>query len=319
MSTTESTVSEPEAKKKAQKVLAFQVGNLPHIGEALEIGPDHLYPIYIRHPRVIFDDTREVPTDVRFMSKKRVGTICVDEEGKVSRTRLPRINKRIRDVKRRAINAVQQALVRSSARRFSRLPFPTHRYTPILDILSHLLIEGPITQQMISDITDDQGGNYREYVEQLQNVDLVRIRNNQVEPDDILIEIEAQESEHPEQLNMALAHFFREGADNTETIQRILGPYLILSAYYYKRALELDSTPKVTKDEFKEEIERFYSGKNSAQKKFKLSRYLIQLEEVNILDSSSDTNQNTWVAVEGIKEGILAENDLINPVSGVFA
>lgn len=158
-----------------------------------------------------------------------------------------------------------------------------------------------------------------QYINQLKEVDLVRERDNQIESDDILIEIEAQEDDHPEQLNAALAHFFRKGAENTETIQQILGPYLILAGYYYKRALELEDSPRVTEGEFKEEIERFYSGKNSSQKKFKLSRYLIQLEEVDILESGPDTDQDTWVGVAEIKEGILAEDDLIEPMSSLVA
>jgi len=324
MSVEVSGISEEKARKKAQKVLTFQIGNLPHIGDPVRIQSDYIFPLYIRRPRVIFDSSRERPIDLDFMSEQRIGTICVDgDSGEVTRTDLPRINRRIRQQKSQVAEAVQQALVRSSAHQFSRLPFPTHRYTPILDILSHLLIEGPIDEDEIHDMSDENSGSYSEYVDQLADVDLVRYRNGQVEADSVLIEIKAEqipphESKNSKRLNAALAHFFREGAENTDSIRQILGPYLVLSAYYYRRALDIGSPPSVSEEEFKEEIERFYSGRDELRKKFKVSRYLIQLEEVGILNDDPESEESSWVGDEAIMNN-LSESSLMNSVSGMFA
>lgn len=324
MSVEVSEISEEEAQKRAQKVLTFEIGNLPHLGEPVRVDSDYVFPLYIRRPRVIFDSDREKPVKLEFMSELRIGTICIDgKSGEATRTNLPRINRRIRKQKLDVAEAVQQALVRSSSHRFSRLPFPTHRYTPILDILSHILIEGPIEIDSLSAITDEDSRSYEDYIAQLSDVDLVRVRSGQVEADSVLIEIQTEEippHEPPnsKRLNAALAHFFREGAKNTDSIRQILGPYLVLSAYYYRRAIDIGDPPSVSEEEFKEEIERFYSGKDELRKEFKVARYLIQLEEVGILNNDPESAEPAWVGDEAILHN-LSEDQLMNSVSGGFA
>lgn len=319
-------ITQREAEKKAQETLAFEIGSLPQLGDAIQweaIEPDYVFPLEVRLPRVIFDKEGKRPIDVEFTSPRRIGTVCIDgKTGKVRRTDLPRIDRRIRAEKRKINEAVQKALVLSSARQFSRLPFPTHRYTPILDILSHLLVEGPIKDSELADLDEHHNETYEEYIDQLRQVDLVYRRGDEVAPDGTLTEIMAEEPDHPKQLNAALAHFFEAGADNIETIRRILGPYLVLSGYYYRRALEVGDSdpPTVSEDEFKQELERYYSGKDGMQKKFKLSRYLIQLEEVDMLQKSgSDPSQPAWEGVEGIKEALIGQHDLMKSVPGALA
>jgi hypothetical protein len=166
--------------------------------------------------------------------------------------------------------------------------------------------------------SDEQ--KYQDYVEMLEDVNLVRYRNNEVIADDIFIEIQASEDKHHEMLNTALAHFFRTGAEELETIRSILGPYLILSSYYYSRALEVDGFPQVPEKEFQEQIANNYAGNNRVQKKFKLARYLIQLEEVGLLESRTDDGGvTTWEGKDEVKSELLRQEDLLAPISEVMA
>mgnify|MGYP000574980328 CR=1 FL=1 len=314
-------ISRREAKRKAQEVLAFKIGNLPHLGEPEETQDDYIFPILTTMPRVIFDEERERPVNVKFMSEDKVGEIRIDAvSGDVSdRSHVYEIERRIRRQKNEIETAVKKALVRSSARKFSKLPFPEHRYTPITDILSHLILKGPVADSELEEMNASDEQKYRDYADMLEDVSLVRSRGGEVIADDIFIEIQAQQNTHSEMLNAALAHFFEQGADNIDTIREILGPYLVLSGYYYQRALEVENgQPNIPEKEFREEIASNYAGNNGIQKKFKLSRYMIQLEEVELLESVPKKDQ-TWTGNQTVRENLLREDELLAPISDVMA
>lgn len=320
MSIQNAPIDEESAKIKAQKELAHEIGNLPYMGDVVYEDEEYVFPLHIRLPRVIFDEDRKRPVDVKFMSSKRIGEIRVDaESGELTRTRIHDIKTNIRKQKRVIEEAVQKALVRSSARKFSRLPFPELRYTPILDVLSHLLLEGAVSDDQLQQMSSQYEKNYRDYIDGLVDVGLARMKDDHLEADDILIEIRAQEPSPPKQLNAAMAHFFEEGANDIETIHKILGPYLALSGYYYMQALQSGEMPKLTEGDFKNQMDRAYRGSDRELKKFKLAHYLIQLEEVGILESEMDTGPRTWKGTEDVWDDVLEEQDLLEPVSEVIA
>lgn len=313
-------ISEKEAREKAQETLAFEIGNLPRLG-ALEVTEmEYIFPLEIRLPRVIFDKEREEPVEVKFMSSESLGEIHVDAAtGKVERPHIHEIESQIRRQRKQVEDAVQKALVRSSAKKFSRLPFPEHRYTPILDILSHLIIEGPITVQELDEMTAVDEQKYRDYVDMLAKVDLVRWKDDRIEADNVLIGLQAEESDPPKLLNAAMAHFFEKGAEHIGTIREILGPHLLLSGHYYRRAIELDNMPRMKEREFDEVMSWNYSGNDRVQKRFKLSRYLIQLEDVELLESENGMGPRRWFGTNEVKDDVLRENELLEPISEVIA
>lgn len=313
-------INEREAREKAEETLAFEIGNLPRLGEMETTDSEYIFPLEIRLPRVIFDADREEPVEVKFMSSESLGEIRVDAmTGEVERPHIPRIESNIRQQRKQVENAVQKALVRSSAEQFSKLPFPEHRYTPILDILSHLIIEGPIHEEELDEMKSIDEQKYRDYIEMLEDTSLVRWEDGQVEADNVLIELQTEESEPPKLLNSAMAHFFEEGADNIETIRSILGPHLIISGHYYRRSLELDNMPRMREQEFDDVMRWNYTGNDRVQKRFKLSRYLIQLENVEILESENGSGARTWYGTTDVKKNLLREDDLLSPISEVIA
>jgi hypothetical protein len=314
-------VSESEAEKKAQETLAFEIGNIPHLGEAEETETEYIFPLVTTMPRVIFDESRERPVDVKFMSEDEVGEIRIDgESGEVShRSNVYKIERNIRRQQNQIEIAVEKALVRSSATKFSRLPFPEHRYTPITDLLSHLILEGPIEPEELEEMNAADEQKYQDYIRMLEDVNLIRLRGETVVADDIFIEMQATEDTHPEMLNAALAHFFEVGADQIDTIREILGPYLAIAGYYYQKAIEVsDGFPSIPDAEFDEIINKRYAGNDRVQKKFKLSRYLIQLEEVGLLESDSQRD-GSWRGKEGVKQNLLREDELLAPIADTMA
>lgn len=320
-SVSEKLISKSEAKKQAQETLAFEIGNLPHLGEPEETEAEYVFPLLTTMPRVIFDENRERPVDVKFMSEDEVGEIRIDgESGEVShRSNVYKIERNIRRQQNKIEIAVEKALVRSSATKFSRLPFPEHRYTPITDLLSHLILEGPIDPDELDEMNAADEQKYEDYIDMLVDVNLVRRRGETVVADDIFIEMQANKDTHPEMLNVALAHFFEAGADQINTIREILGPYLAIAGYYYQKALEVSSGfPSIVDEEFDERLEKRYAGNDRVQKKFKLSRYLIQLEEVGLLESDPQRD-GSWRGNESVKQNLLREDQLLAPIADTMA
>lgn len=317
-------IGETEARRKAEEILAFEIGNLPHLGEPNFEDNEIVFPLVTNIPRVIFDEDRKNPVDVKFMSSANVGEIRIDKTTgeMVDRSNIHQIQRKIRIQKNRIEEAVEKALVKSSATKFSKLPFPEHRYTPILDILSHLILEGPIRVSELKDMNAAHEEKYKEYIQMLDDVDLVREREapEQIEADDIFIEIQAQNDGHPQMLNAALAHFFEKGAEHIDTIRSILGPYLVLSGYYYQRALVVDGNPNIQGSEFREAVSKHYAGEDRIQKQFKLSRYLIQLEQVELLESGDGGGSKpSWTANEEVQHNLLREDQMLDPIAEVMA
>lgn len=320
MSIQNAPIDEEEARIKAQKELAHKVGNLPYLEEVEYEDDEYVFPLHIRLPRVIFDQSRKEPVDVKFMSSKKIGEIRVhSESGDLSRTRIHDIKTNVKRQKRFIEDAVQKALVRSSAGKFSKLPFPELRYTPILDILSKLLLEGAIAEDELEDLSSQYEQSYRDYIDILVDVGLARMKDDHLEADDFLIELRAQNAAPPDQLNAAMAHFFEQGASNIDTVYQILGPYLEITGYYYLQVLESGEMPELTEDEFREQFGKSYRGSDRELKKFKLPHYLIQLEEVNLLVSDDEQSPRTWRGTDDVWEDILREQELLEPVSEIIA
>lgn len=316
----EPIIGEREARRKAEETLAFEIGNLPRLGDVETTNSEYVFPLEIRLPKVIFDEERQRPVDVKYMSSETIGHIRVDAvTGEVERPHLNQIESNIRRERQVVEDAVQKALVRSSAAKFSKLPFPEHRYTPILDILSHIILEGPITEEQFEEFNAVGEQKYRDYVEMLEDVDLVRSRENQIEADNVLIGLQANETAPPKLLNGALAHFFEAGADNIDTIREILGPHLILSSFYYQTSLVEGGDPEISEEAFEEVLERHYHGNDLVEKQFKLSRYLIQLEDVGLLESSTDIERPTWSGKPMVRENLLREDEMLSPIAEIIA
>lgn len=321
MSTERAGISEEKAEVKAEKTLRYEIGSLPHLGTPEYSDGEYVFPIKISLPRVIFDENRENPIDVRYLSEEKVGKIRVDaEEGEVvDRTTVWKVDRKIRQKRKEVDEAVQKALVKAEAEKFSLLPFPEHRYTPIQDLLSEVILSGQIVSSELDDLGIDNREKYEKYVETLSEVKLLRWEENRITAGDYLIEIEAQTNRPSDALDGALAHFFEQGVNNFEMIEQILGPYLILAGYYYRRSIESDQLPQISTKEFRQELRSKYTGKTREVKSFKLSRYLLQLESIEILESVSDRGGREWTGKSDVLAEVLQQEEELRPISEVIA
>lgn len=309
------------AAQEAEKTLRFEIGNLPHLGTPERTDGEYVFPIQIRVPRVIFDENQEDPIDVRFMSSEEIGEIRVDgTSGEVvDRTKIPTIERRIRNKKKQVDEAVQKALVKASAQKFSLLPFPEHRYAPIQDLLAEVILNGQITVERLDSLGNKERNKYERYIETLSEIGLLRWEDGRITANDHLIEIEAQTGRPSKALEGALAHFFEQGANNLDMIRSILKPYLTIAGYYYRRSLEMDNLPRIPERQFRQEIESAYTGQQGRQKSFKVSRYLLQLEEVGILLSESENGNRAWVGSQDVRSKLLQQREELDTIAEVIA
>lgn len=316
MQVEKSGITRDQARLKAQKVLTKEVGNIPRLEEA-EITEDNFkFPVVARVPKLIFDADYEEIEDVRLLSDNKIGEIVVERSsGEVSRTRLHEMNSKIRIQKKKMKEAVDRALVKSSASKFSKLPFSEHRFTPIQDLISMVLLEKEVDLEKIEEMKEEDKENYYKYLEILENLRLLRVTEGRIEADDVLIGIEDEGDKLSEKLELAMSHFFEKGIEHMDVIEQILGPYLEISSAYYFRSLELGSIPEIPEEKLREQIKDSYTKYEWKKKSFKTPRYLLQLEQVGILESSD--GGKTWKGNDEVRKSIMTED--LEEISDVIA
>lgn len=324
-------IGEHEARQKAEIERREKLGNIPRLGEGSVEEDEYVYPIITRYPQVVLDEEGEEVIDVRYLSERNVGEIRVNNEGEIDhRPDVWDVRRKIEAQKQHMEDAVQKALVSSTAQRFSQIPFAEMQYTPLLDILSKLIVEGRILQVDLDQLNIKDQERYRKYAEKLEEVGLVQLDEDELRPGDILIGITTRDSfeeetearverqSDPEMLNAALAHFFEAGADDIDSIREILGPHLHLSGHYYSRAIQIPEMPKIRESELRDALRSEYTPQKAEERIFKMPRYLIQLEEIGMLESTRAAGERVWVGKEEIRAEML-QKEYIDEVDEILA
>ncbi|WP_436343101.1 hypothetical protein [Natronorubrum sp. FCH18a] len=323
MSLGDGRIPEKEAEQEAEEELRLNIGNLPHLGTSSDENGEYRFPILISLPRVIFNQTEEgvEAVDVRFLSEAEIGEIRVDAQTGdiIDRTDVDEINSQIRDRRREIERAVQKALIKSSAKKFSLLPYPTHRYTPVQDMLSEVILSGEIPEKRFQELNHDNREKYETHLSILMEVNLLQKRDGYIAADDELIQLQADHDRPSETLNEAMAHLLEEKVDDIEMLENILGPYLRIAGYYYRRAIESEDLPKVSKKDIRRQMEKEYSGEQSRIKQLQTARYLLQLEQVGLLESTTEYGSRMWTGEEDVKSDVLDQEKQLSPIAEIIA
>lgn len=309
MSLGDSHVPEEKAIESAEETLRLEIGNLPHLG-APEIKEGvYVFPLLISIPRVIFDKEGEEPVGVRFLDETKIGEIHVDTStGEVvDRTDLRTIENKIEEKEKEIEREVQRALIRSSAEEFSQLPYSTHRYTPVRNVLSDLILTEELPKANLKTM-----GLYEKYLDHLDillDSNLVREENGSYVAGDVLTQILSDSNVQPsDALKEAMKYLFKKYADDLEMMHEILGPHLEVAGYYYRRAIQSEKLPSVSKSEIGKMLESREHGKKAKRKGFQASRYLLQLEEVGLLESEAEHGNRVWAGDKTIRKEILEQD-----------
>lgn len=331
MSTMEDAgVNPSEARRVAMEEVRFNLGTYLRLedGEFDEEELEYTFPIILRSPKLILDENKENAVDLRFLDPVEVGTVTVDANTRdVDRPTSRQVKKELENYEEELHAAIQKALVRASGSSLSHLPFPENQYAPLQDILSEVILNGeiPVASLEMMDSYED-GEKYQKYIDSLVELDLLKRNGEVLRSGDVLNTIQEKDKfeghevkTHQQELNAALGRYFEHNAGEFEMIKRTLGPYLALAGFYYRRALELDDLPTIKESDLRNGILLEYSGRTQQKKLFKMSRYLVQLEEVGVLTSVYQNGERYWVGDDTTFTRLKATADQLGPVTELFS
>lgn len=327
----DSSIDSDEARRKAMKVVRFELGTYLRLGhhEFDEEEFEFVFPITIRSPKLILDAQQKDAVDLRSLSEIQLGHITVDAKtGEVDRPRKSSLKKELRQYEEELNRAIQKALVSASGRQLSHLPFPENQFAKLEDILAQAILNDEVSkwdiELMDSDRDDDnEGTSYEEYVEDLLSLNLLKQGHQEdvYAAGDLLTKIQNDEDYdgHNEEMNAALGVYFESHFGDFDMVKRTLGPYLVIAGHYYRRALELDQMPTISESELREAVRFEYSGQRASRKEFKLSRYLIQLQEVGVLEPVYDRGERLWVGDDDIRTKLERQTDYLGEFSRIMS
>ncbi|WP_226004116.1 hypothetical protein [Natrinema salinisoli] len=331
MSTEENTaVSMDEARRLAMEAVRFELGTYLRLktGDFDEEEFQYTFPIVLRSPKLILDEDRENAVDLRFLDPLDVGEVTVDASSKqVSHPTSKQVKEELETYEKELNQAVQKALVRASGGNLSHLPFPENQYAPVQDILSEVILNSEIRLDQIEMMDRyDNSEKYQKYIDSLVELDLLKRKGSVLRSGDVLNTIQDKDQfeghevkTHQQELNAALGRYFEHNVGEFEMIKRTLGPYLALAGYYYRRALELDELPVIKEEDLADGIKIEYEGRKQQKKLFKMSRYLVQLEDVGVLKPVYHNGERYWVGNDNTFSRLKASTDQLGPVTELFS
>jgi hypothetical protein len=311
-------VDERSAEKIAYNWIRSTIGNIPHVGTPKKLDDIWSVPIYVNYPRVFKDITTERPLKLRFMSFKNIGEVKIDAiKGLiVDKPTFYQLSHKISENLTLVQKTVQKALVKVGANYFSELPFPSHMHTPLLDILSWLLVNDKINISVdFEQINEEESKKYQQNIDILVKYGLAQVDGEIVTPGNYLIEIESRGKNYHEKLSKAISFFFEKGYEEIESINQVIGPYLTLSSICYERSFEYGSVLPQNYSEIESEFMELYRAEI---KRIKLPRYLVQLEAVNILESRTIGGTVSWSANKNLFDKMCLERDVLEPIAGLI-
>ena len=316
---TDMPVDKKDAQKYAYDIVRTELGSTPYPGEpSLENGT-WIVPIHVRYPRVLSDEAGEVPEKTRFMYFENVGEIRIDANKGVLISRSPyyEVRRNIQEQLDRVQTTVEMALVKVGSDKFAQLPFPEHMHTPVVDILSWLLINDRLdTSQDLSQIRGPDKEKYLQHISILESTGLVRKSGDLIIPGNSLIEIEGKNGALPKKISHALAFFFRKGYEFIDSIRQVLGPHLTITGFCCEVALQYGEVRPINYSSIEQMILQRY---RQELKRIKLPRYLIQLESVGLLEESIVSGKSLWGVERDVLERIQSEEEILWPVKKFIA
>jgi hypothetical protein len=283
-------MDENSAREFALQIIREEIGTIPFGGDPYLDGEKiWTVPILVNYPKVHFDNVKKAPKRLRFLHFGRVGEIRIDRMtgDRIERTHFYDIEREIKKRLGLVRTTVDKALVKVSAERLSKLSFPEFRHTPIIDLMSRVLMAGHINiDEDVMTLPEDARDKYFANIDLLNSIDLLaRSDGPNILPGNILIEIEGKYPQMHQQVSAALAYLFSKAYDRLESIRTVLGAYLTIGGRIYADSIEYGEITPFDLQMLETVIEKEYY--DVSEKKFKLPRYLIQLESVGIIQHHS--------------------------------
>jgi hypothetical protein len=310
-------IDDRSAEKIAYDWIRSTIGNIPHVGTPVKEGEIWIVPIHANYPRVFKDIPTGRPQKLRFMSFKNLGEVKIDANKGliIDKPRFHDIQHKISENLTLVQKTVQKALLKVGANNFAELPFPSHMHTPLLDILSWILVNDRMdTSVDFGQINEEERKKYQQNIDLLVKYGLLESEENVVIPGNHLIEIESEGKTYHKTLSKALSFFFEKGYEETESIFQVIGPHLTLSGICYERSFEYGAVIPQGYPEIESAFMKTYSADI---KRIKLPRYLVQLEAVELLESKNIAGIDSWSPNEKLFNKMCSERGVLEPIAGL--
>jgi hypothetical protein len=307
-------LNEKHARKYAYDIIRRDLGSTPYPGKPRLENGTWVVPIHVKYPRILSDKTGEIPEKARFMNFENVGEIRIDatKGSMMDRSSYYDVRSAIQEQLEKVRTTVEMALVKVGANRFAQLPFPEHMHTPIVDILSWVLLNDKIDiSEDLSVIGEVDREKYLQHISVLESTGLIRKSGNLIIPGNSLVEIERDSKTLSEKISHAMAFFFEKGYSFIESIKQVLGPHLAITGFCYEMALEYGEVRHIDYKSIERMILQRY---RQELKRIKLPRYLIQLESVGLLEEAKVSGKSVWKAKINIFESIQGEEEILYPI-----
>jgi len=326
----EAGVDRSEARRVAMEAVRFNLGTYLRLNESEfdEEEFEYKFPIIIRSPKLILNGDKDDAIDLRFLDPIEVGSVVVDAETKEVEYPTPsQVESELEDYEDELNEAIQKALVRASGSSLSHLPFPENQYAPVQDILSEVILNNEILVSSLQMMDRYEGKDkYMHRIDGLVELDLLKRNGDVLRCGDVLNTIQEKDTfeghrveSHQDELNAALGLYFQHNVGEFEMIKQTLGPYLAIAGHYYRRALELDELPVIRENDLRDGIKSEYDGRKQQKKLFKMSRYLVQLEEVGVLTSTYQNGDRYWVGDDMTFKRLKQTAGELGPVTELFS
>jgi hypothetical protein len=252
------------------------------------------------------------------MHFKNIGSISVSQNGEIiDKPRDSDVKYMIQENLKFVRTNVEKALIKTAANKFSILPFSEHMYSPIIDVIANLLVNDKMDiSQDIGQLREKEREKYTDIIKNLTSIGLIKQEDGYLEPDNAFVELERGEPDLHKQLSKILAYYFTQYYDDLEGIHRIVGPHLTIAGFIYQQSIEYGAITPVRYDEIRRLIIRSY--RDEELKLIKIPRYLIQLNNVDIIKMKPLNGEDTWEVNSDIFEDVNSQEDLISPLNKMF-
>lgn len=310
-------VTKKDAEKIAREYILSMYGNIPSVGDVIEEKEYYVASVEVLYPRIIIDEVTNEPKKVRFIKVGKVGDIKIDKMKAriLDKPKFHDIHRSIKDKLEFVSTTIEKALVKIGAENFSKLPFAAHMHTPFIDVFSWIIVNDKLELKDLESFVqhEDDLSKYKAIIDALISLGLLGQEGTIIVPGNIFIGIEEKYKNSHDQLEAALAYFFKEGYEYINSIRWVLGPHLTLSRIIYEKSLEYGEIIPVKMEEIEAEFSETYGTKFI----IKLPRYLIQLESVNIVTEETRGGEIVWLGNKDIFNRLI-KDATIDPLVSVI-
>jgi hypothetical protein len=233
-------------------------------------------------PHLITDDENE-KRSIEFIELPKVGRLLLNSKDLtvIGADKRTKVIEQIKEEKKNLVLKVESFLVKLVPESFARLPFPQHRFAPVMDILTTMIKTNEFS---LSDIPKGDKQKYITYLKGMASCELLREDNNRFFIGNVLIEL-LERLKQDNVIIEAFGYYIKNGKYQESDVEGIMGIYSDISAVYYFEAMK---NGRLTSFSTKSLYEQYFDYFRKTCHIPRFERYLFQLYNVGIMGKKKE-------------------------------